>query len=149
MPLTSQALLVSSINTVKFFKLARRTKLSMNGCKEYPHPVSALRPQDKIVEYLLEQDQREAAVCFERSASALHQQGSPVVTQRKHIVPRVTTSSAYIFCFGQVKLSICIVISRIPLERLAMGRHDGPSATHQMGMIRTLGDVTHTLNSCS
>ena len=34
---------------------------------KYPHPASAARLQEKIVEYLKEQDQREAAIWFERN----------------------------------------------------------------------------------
>ena len=51
-----------------------------------------------------------ALVVLTRSAS--HPNGSPVVTQRARIVPKATTSTAYIPCFGQVDLSIWVAIDQ-------------------------------------
>ena len=68
--------------------------------------------------------------------SALHQQGSPVVTQRARIVPSATTSMAYILCFGQVDLSIWVFIDQHTTSATRMNRP----------MTRILGDVTRTLD---
>ena len=61
--LTSLALLVSSINTVTCLQLAGHTTLSTNGWFEQANILIQL----KIVEYLREQEQREAAVWFEHN----------------------------------------------------------------------------------
>ena len=48
-------------------------------------------------------------------------QGSCEITQREHIVPSATASTACILCFWQVDLSILIVITSILLVLLAIG----------------------------
>ena len=65
--------------------------------------------------------------------SALHQHSSPVVTQGASLVPSNdihSDSIAFILCFWQFDLSICVrSLNSILLVRLTMGLLHGPSAT--------------------
>ena len=68
--LTSLALLVSSINTMKYLQSARRTTLSTNGCFVQANILIQLLQRGfrrKLWSVLKEQDQREAAIWFEHN----------------------------------------------------------------------------------
>ena len=86
-----------------------------------------------------------ALLVLTRSSSALHQQGSHVVSQREHC-PKCNDIHCCILCFGQVDLYIWISISLILLVLLAMGWRMG-----QVLLFRSqiLGNVTHALSSCT
>ena len=72
-----------------------------------------------------------------RSASASYQQGSPVVTQRALIVPSAMTSTAYILCFGQVDLSIWVVIDLHTASAKRHGpTHDSDTGWHDLPSLR-------------
>ena len=67
---TSQALLENSINTAKYFKLARRTTLSTNGCCVQANILTQFRPRGFRIQLLIIcssriSRERVAVVCFE------------------------------------------------------------------------------------